>query len=87
MRYVTFYWSILGNNVSDLKVHENKETALRYFNSHYKDYFQITTPFKANELPASYGFPFRKFYGVSARRFKKMFDISIDEAVREGEQE
>lgn len=85
MRYVTFYWSLLGNSVSDLKVHENKETALKYFNSHYKDYFQLTTPFKANKFPASYGFPFRKFCGVSATGFKKMFDVSIDEAIKEAE--
>ncbi len=86
MRYATFYWNLLNNSVSDLKIHETKEAALKYFNSHYKDYFQITTPFKAKDFPVSYGFPFRKFYGVSAGRFKKMFDLSIDEAVMEGGQ-
>ena len=81
MKYVTFYYNIISNNVSDLKVHDNKETALKYFNSNYKNYFTTRTPFKATKLPASYGFPTRKYYGVSARKFKEMFNISVDEAM------
>ena len=82
MRYATFYWNIFDDRIYDLKIHDNKETALKYFNSHYKDYFQLTTPFKANKLPASFGFAFRKFFGVSATGFKKMFKMSIDEAIK-----
>lgn len=81
MRYVTFYYDLLRDHVSDLKVHENKETALKHFNTNCKNYFQLNTQFKADRLPASYGYPHRKYYGVSARTFKKMFDISIDEAI------
>lgn len=28
MRYVTFYYDLLSDHVSDLKVHKDKETAL-----------------------------------------------------------
>ena len=31
MRYVTFYYDLLRDHVSDLKVHEDKEKALRLF--------------------------------------------------------
>ena len=81
MRYVTFYYDFLGENVSDFKVHEDKEKALKYFNSHYHRWFELKTKFKADKLPVTYGYPLRKYYGVSARTFKKMFDISIDEAM------
>ena len=81
MRYATFYYDLLRKKVSDLKVHEDKEKALKYFNSQCHRWFELNTKFKADKLPATYGYPFRKYYGVSARTFKKMFDISIDEAI------
>ncbi len=81
MRYVTFYYDFIRENVSDLEVHEDKEKALKYFNSHYHSWFELKTKFKAYKLPATYGYPLRKYYGVSARTFKKMFGISIDEAM------
>ena len=40
----------LTNKVSALKVHEDKETALKYFNSTMRDFFEINTNFKANKL-------------------------------------
>ena len=82
MRWVTFYYDLFNNKVYDLKAHDNKEDALDYFNKHCKDYFQLNTQFKAHKLPASYGYPMRKFYGVSARAFKKMFNCDIDEALK-----
>jgi len=82
MRWITFYYDSLRNRVFDLKVHDNKESALKYFNTHCKDYFQINTSFKADKLPASYGYVMRRFYGISARAFKKMFNCSIDEALK-----
>ena len=81
MRYVTFYYDLLRENVSDLKVHEDKEKALEHFNSQCRRWFELNTKFKADKLPATYGYPLHKYYGVSARTFKKMFDISIDEAM------
>ena len=53
MRYVTFYYDELRNYVSDLKVHEDKEKALKHFNSESHKWFEINTKFKANKLPAS----------------------------------
>lgn len=82
MRWVTFYYDLLGNNVSDLKVHSDKESALIYFNANCKNYFQINSQFKADKLPASYGYYHRKYCGISARAFKKEFGCSIDEALR-----
>lgn len=80
-RWVTFYYDMIRDHVSDLKVHPDKETALKYFNQHYKSYFQLTTPFKADKLPASYGYPLRKYWGISATAFKTKFEISVDEAM------
>ena len=82
MRWVTFYHDLLNNKVCALKIHDNKEDALDYFNKHCKDYFQLNIQFKADKLPASYGYPMRAFYGISARAFKKMFNCSIDKALR-----
>jgi hypothetical protein len=87
MRWVTFYYELLERRVSDLRVHNNKEDALDYFNKHCKQYFQLNIPFKADKLPATYGFPTRLYYGISARAFKKMFDCSIDEALKLAESE
>lgn len=81
MRYVTFYYDLIGNTVSDLRVHEDKEKALKCFNSESHKWFEVNTKFKADKLPATYGYSMRKYYGVSARTFKKMFDISVDEAM------
>ena len=81
MRWVTFHYNALTDKVSALKVHENKETALKYFNSTMKDFFEINTKFKADKLPATYGYALRKYCGVSERAFKKEFGISVDEAL------
>lgn len=81
-RWVTFYYDMFREHVSDLKIHEDREKALKYFNKHCKDYFEINTHFKADKLPASYGVLFRKYYGVSATQFKKEFGISADEALK-----
>ena len=81
-RWVTFYYDLLRDHVSDLKIHEDRETALKYFNRHCKSHFELNTRFKADKLPASYGYPFRKYFGISAIQFKKEFGISVDEAYR-----
>lgn len=87
MRWVTFHYNALTNKVSALKVHENKETALKYFNSTMRDFFEINTNFKAVNLPATYGYVLRKYCGISARAFKKEFDISVDEALEKAKEE
>jgi hypothetical protein len=81
MRYVTFFYDAIRNHVSDLRVHDDKEKALKHFNSESHRYFELGTKYRVDKLPASYGYPLRKYYGVSARAFKKMFDMSVDEAM------
>lgn len=81
MRWVTFYYNLVSDKVSDLTVHENKETALKYFNTHCRNYFQLNMRWKADKLPATYGYPMRKYCGISATAFKKRFGISVDEAI------
>lgn len=87
MRWVTFYYKLLENKVFDLKVHSDKESALKYFNKQCNQYFQLNSQFKADKLPATYGYPMRKYCGMSARAFKKEFGCSIDEALRLAESE
>lgn len=81
-RWVTFHYDMLRKHVSDLTVHPDRETALKYFNQHCKSYYQLNTRFKADKLPASYGYPLRRYWGISASAFKKAFGISVDEAVK-----
>lgn len=81
-RWVTFHYDKIREHVSDLKVHPDKETALKYFNSNCNRYFELNTRFKADKLPASYGYPLRRYWGISAQAFKKNFKISVDEAVK-----
>ena len=81
-RWVTFHYDLLNERVADLKVHQNKQDALKCFNKQCKNFFEVNTRFVAKELPATYGYPLRKYYGISAQAFKKMFEISIDEALK-----
>lgn len=81
-RWVTFYYDQIRDYVSDLKIHPDRETALKYFNQHCKSYFQLNTKFKADKLPASYGYALRRYWGISAPAFKKTFEISVDEALK-----
>lgn len=77
-KWVTFHWDII-NGVRALTIHQDKETALRYFNLRCKSYFEINTRFKADKLPASYGYPTRKFIGMSKPMFEKRYG-KIEEA-------
>ena len=70
MRWVTFYYSILGG-VQNLEYHKDMPTALAYFRRHYQDFFAISAPFRPTKLPASYGFPHRKYMGMSIRNYNK----------------
>jgi len=80
MRYVTFYFDALHRHASDLEIHADKEMALKFFNKNCKKYFSLNTGWKADKLPASYGYPLRRFIGMSATAFRKEFGITIDEA-------
>lgn len=81
MRWVTFHYNAVTEKITALKVHENKETALKWFNDDMKDFFEVNINFKAKALPATYGYALRKYCGISARAFKKEFGISVDEAL------
>lgn len=87
MRWTTFYYDLSKNKVFDFKVHSDKESALKCFNTNCNYYFESDAPFKADKLPAAYGHPTHAVYGVSARAFKKMFNCSIDEALKIAESE
>ena len=69
-KWVTFYEDIF-NGVSDVEIHKDKETATKYFQTHYRQYFQLSSKIKV-ELPMTYGFPFRRYYGTSLTKFKKI---------------
>lgn len=71
MRWVTFHWSII-NGVSDVTIHKDKETATKFFKSAYRSYFELSGPFKP-VLPCSYGYPHRKFMGMSILSFNREF--------------
>ena len=68
LRQVARQYKLTGD--FDRLVHPYKEKALKHFNSECHKWFEINTKFKADKLPATYGYPMRKYYGVSARTFK-----------------
>lgn len=72
MKWVTFYYDVMRGGVYDFVEHEDKASATEYFKKHYKKYFQLRTEIKV-ELPMSYGFPFRKYVGITLAYFKKQF--------------
>lgn len=69
MRWVTFYYSVLGG-ICDVTYHKTREDCKTFFKKNYKSYFQINTPFKV-DVPCRYGFPHRAFYAMSTIAFKK----------------
>lgn len=75
-KWVTFYWSMI-QGVQNLVEHKDQETAREYFLKHcfkYFDGFKKPPDFDRNfELPYSYGFPHRRFYGMTRYKFHKMF--------------
>ena len=71
MKWVTYYDSIMGG-VQDVVVHDDRDSATRYFKRHYKDYFELNTPFNV-KLPCKYGFYHRAFYGVTKKAYEERF--------------
>ena len=82
-KWVTFQWHIVYG-INDLTIHTDKETALKYFNANYNKYFEINTRFKAETLPASYGYAIRKFIGMSKPMFEKTYGKIIEADTRGG---
>ena len=64
-RWVTFHYDVISHHVVDLRVHQNKQDALKCFNKQCKNFFEVNTRFVAKELPATYGYPFRKYGNLS----------------------
>lgn len=77
MKWVTFYHDVMSDKIYDFVEHKDKASATEYFKKHYKKYFQLRTKIKV-ELPMTYGFPFRKYVGMTLRSFKKQFgDVEV----------
>ena len=71
-KWVTFYYDVMSDKVYDFVEHKDKASATKHFKKHYKDYFQLATDTQI-ELPMTYGFPFRKYAGITLRSFEKQF--------------
>ncbi len=78
MKYVTFYHDVWEDRVSDLKVHNNKDDALKYFNKHC----ELNGQDKADKLLATYGNMVCKYRGMSVEAFEQEFDCSVDDALK-----
>lgn len=84
MRWVTYYENLY--NVSGVVVHKDRESATKYFKTHYKSYFQLNRNVQV-KLPMRYGFPFRAYCGESLlsfkRRMMKKFNMTEKEFAEE----
>ena len=87
MRYVTFFYNSMTEKVSDLKVHNNKGNAARYFNENGRKYFNQFTPITIDTLPAWGGSLVHRYYLTTVEDFEEAFDCSIDEALKLAESE
>ncbi len=81
-RWVTFFYNSMTHKVSDLKVHSDKKTALRYFNENGSKYFKQFTPVAAITLPTSCGSVIHSYYIVPIEEFEEAFDYSTDEVLK-----
>ena len=80
-KWITFYEDILRNKISNCAIHDNKEEATKHFKNHYKQFFQLSQNIEV-KLPMSYGYPHRKYRGMSVIKFKKVYGEEIyDEIV------
>lgn len=72
MKYVTYYNSILGG-LTDVDVHPDKETAVRFYRREAHCYFNdLRLPAKTTP-PTACGFFHRQFGVMSIRAFRKNF--------------
>lgn len=75
-KWVTFYYDVIRNEISNLETHENKKEAEEYFNNNCYNYFSNNLKNKKYyKLPASYGYPMRKFVGMTKKSFEENFKI------------
>lgn len=71
MRYVTYYYSFLSG-LTDVIVHTDKESAVRFYRREAKHYFDVRLPSKT-QTPTACGFAHRRFGVMSIRLFRKNF--------------
>ena len=71
VRYVTYYYSFLSG-LTDVTVHPDKESAVRFYRMEAKHYFDVRLPSKT-ETPTACGFAHRRFGVMSIRLFRKNF--------------
>lgn len=80
-KWVTFYNDMFCG-MRDITIHENKKVATKYFKKNYRNYFELAQKIEV-ELPMSYGYPMRKFIGISLPTFKKRYGYDPTEEVSE----
>lgn len=71
MKYVTYYDTLL-NGLSDVKVHDSKDDAVKYYRKNARWYFDVSLP-AVTTPPTACGFPHRLFGVMSIRMFRKRF--------------
>ena len=72
MRYVTYYYSIIGG-LSDVEFHDKKEDAVKFYRKEAHCYFNdLCLPAKTT-TPTACGFFHRHFGVMSLSKFKKEF--------------
>lgn len=76
MRYVTCYDSFLGG-LTDVKFHDSKEDAVKFYRKEAKHYFDGLTLPKKIDVPNGCGFLHRQFKVMSIRKFKKEYSEYI----------
>ena len=81
-RWVTFFYNSMKKEVSDLKVHSDRKSALRYFNENGSKYFKQFTPVTSNTLPTSCGSVIHSYYITSIEEFEEAFNYSTDEVLK-----
>ena len=77
MKYVTFYYSFLSG-LADVKMHNDKDTAVAFYRQNAKHYFDVRLPRKT-VVPTACGFVHRWFGVMSIREFNKLFNEGGEE--------
>lgn len=81
-KWVTFYYNVLMSQIQDYKEHKNRKDAEEYYLANYKKYFELNKDIKDDfELPYVYGFPTRKFCGMTKYKFNKTFNMEVENEV------
>lgn len=75
-KWVTFYYDILNSQIKDYKEHKNRQEAEEHYLKNYRKYFELNRQIKKNfKLPFVYGYPTRKYCGMTKYKFDKMFQL------------